>query len=431
MEDFYHMSDFEVKDISNCKKEINVTVPVETIDTLREKETKKMQKKAQLPGFRKGKVPLNMVVKTYAATIEQNTADEAINQVYKDILNEKKFTPIDVPVLKDIKYDDNKNLVVKLEVETFPQIELKNYKNIKLTKTIYKIKDKDVDLMLENMRKDKATIAPVEDGAKDGHYVKMDMQELDELGVPLIGKKYEGFRVQLCSGKFDVEMEKQLLGVKTGEERTIEKFYSKKEKDKSLVGKVEKFLTKVESVEEEILPELNDQFVKDLNYEVKTVDELREKVKHNLEHTYADQAEQVFYNQLAHELLQENQFDVPEKMVEDYLDKIVEDIKNRDKTIDEATVRKNYKADATFNMKWFYFKSKIAEVEDIKVEDSDIDKYLEEIQDEKVRSTFAKNPEWRKRISNDLIEKKVVDYLVSNQKVKEVVEDANLERKVK
>ena len=82
-------------------------------------------------------------------------------------------------------------------------------------------------------------------------------------------------------------------------------------------------------------------------------------------------------------------------------------------------------------MKWFYLKSKIAEVEDIKVEDSDIDIYLDDIEDEKVRSTFAKDPEWRKRISNDLIEKKVVDYLVANQKVKEVVEDANLERKVK
>ena len=425
------MSNFDVKDISNCKKEISVTVPAEKINSLREKETKKMQKTAQLPGFRKGKVPISMVVKTYAATIEQNTADEAINQVYKEILNEQKFMPVDSPVLIDIKYDDDKNLKVKLEVETFPEIELKKYKDIKLTKTIFKIKDKDVDLMLDNMRKDKATIIPVEDGARDGHYVKMDMQELDEQGVPIIGKKYEGFRVQLGSGKFDADMEKQLLGIKAGEERNIQKKYSKKEKDKNLAGKIEKFLINVEAVEEEELPELNDQFVKDLNYEVKTVDELRDKVKHNLEHSYSDQAEQVFYNQLAHELIQENPFDIPEKMVSDYLDRIVDDMKKRDKAIDESAVRENYKADATFNMKWFYFKSKIAEIEDIKVEESDIDDYLTDIEDEKVRSTFAKDPEWRKRISNDLIEKKVVDYLVANQKVKEVIEDANLERKVK
>jgi len=425
------MSNFDVKDISNCKKEISVTIPVETINSLREKETKKMQKSAQLPGFRKGKVPISMVVKTYAATIEQNTADEAINQVYKEILNEQKFMPVDSPVLKDIKYDDDKNLIVKLEVETFPEIELKKYKDVKLTKTIFKIQDKDVDLMLDNMRKDKAIIIPVEDGAKDGHYVKMDMQELDEQGVPIIGKKYEGFRVQLGSGKFDVDMEKQLLGIKAGEERNIQKKYSKNEKDKNLAGKIEKFLIDVESVEEEELPELNDQFVKELNYEVKTVAELRDKVKHNLEHSYSDQAEQVFYNQLAHELIKENQFDIPEKMVSDYLDRIVDDMKKRDKSIDEPAVRENYKADATFNMKWFYLKSKIAEVEDIKVEDSDIDNYLNDIEDEKVRSTFAKDPEWRKRISSDLIEKKVVDYLVANQKVKEVIEDANLERKVK
>jgi len=426
------MSDFEIKNISNCKKEISINIPAETLKTIREQETIKVQKTAQLPGFRKGKVPRAMVIKTYVAMIEQNTADEAINQAYKKILDTNPFSPVDSPFITDIKYDDERNMLIKMEVETFPEIELKNYKGIELTKNIFKITDKDVDLMLNNMRKDKATISPVENGAKDGHYITMDMQELDEQGVPLIGKKYDGFRVQLGSGKFDAEMEKQLIGVKAGDERNIEKVYSKKEKDKSLAGKVEKFLVNIQTVEEEELPELNDQFVEELNYEVKTVDELRERIKHNLEHTYADQAEQVFYNQLAHELLQENPFEIPEKMVNDYLDKIVEDIRHRDKTINDETIRKSYRADATFNMKWFYFKSKIADVENIKVEEKDIDEYFKnEIHDEKVRETFAKNPEWRNRVSNDLIEKKVVDYLVSNQKVKEVIEDANLERNVK
>jgi len=93
------MTQIEMKDLSTCKKEINLQIPVETINKFREKETKKIQKTAQLPGFRKGKVPHNMVIKTYAATIEQNTVDEAINHVYKEILDEKKFNPVDSPVL--------------------------------------------------------------------------------------------------------------------------------------------------------------------------------------------------------------------------------------------------------------------------------------------------------------------------------------------
>lgn len=425
------MSNFEVKEISNCKKEISITIPAETVDSIRQKEITKLQKSAQLPGFRKGKAPKNMLMKTYAGTIEQNTIDEAINLGFREGATEKELNPVDSPVLKDMKFDDDKNLSVVLEVEVFPEIELKKYKNLELTKTVYEISDEDVDMVIENLRHEKATISPVEDGAKDGNILTVEMQELDEQGVPIIGKKYDNFRIGIGSGQFDLDMEKQLIGVKQDEERQISKTYSKNEADKKLAGKTEKFLVKVKTVEEEFLPEIDDEFVKQLEIGEESVDGMREKIKHNLEHSYADQAEQTFYNKLAHELLQENQFDVPEKMVNEYLDRIVEDIKAKDKTVDEAAIRKNYLTDATFNMKWFYLKNKISQVENVNVNDADIDQYLGTIEDEKLREQFSSNPEWRKRISNDLTEKKIVDYLIENQKITEVVEQINKERKVK
>ena len=425
------MSNFEVKEISNCKKEISITIPAETVDSIRQKEITKLQKSAQLPGFRKGKAPKSMLMKTYAGTIEQNTIDEAINLGFREGATEKELNPVDSPILKDMKFDENKNLTVVLEVEVFPEIELKKYKNLELTKTVYEISDEDVDMVIENLRHEKATISPVEDGAKDGHILTLEMQELDEQGVPIIGKKYDDFRIGIGSGQFDLDMEKQLIGIKQDEERQISKTYSKNEADKKLAGKTEKFLVKVKTVEEEFLPEIDDEFVKQLEIGEETVDGMREKIKHNLEHSYADQAEQAFYNKLAHELLQENQFDVPEKMVNEYLDRIVEDIKAKDKTVDEAAIRKNYLTDATFNMKWFYLKNKISQVENINVNDADIDQYLGTIEDEKMREQFSSNPEWRKRISNDLTEKKIVDYLIENQKITEVVEQINKERKVK
>ena len=425
------MSNFEVKEISNCKKEISITIPAETVDSIRQKEITKLQKSAQLPGFRKGKAPKNMLMKTYAGTIEQNTIDEAINLGFREGATEKELNPVDSPVLKDMKFDDDKNLSVVLEVEVFPEIELKKYKNLELIKTVYEIFDEDVDMVIENLRHEKATISPVEDGAKDGNILTVEMQELDEQGVPIIGKKYDDFRIGIGSGQFDLDMEKQLIGVKQNEERQISKTYSKNEEDKKLAGKTEKFLVKVKTVEEEFLPEIDDEFVKQVEIGEESVDGMREKIKHNLEHSYADQAEQTFYNKLAHELLQENQFDVPEKMVNEYLDRIVEDIKAKDKTVDEAAIRKNYLTDATFNMKWFYLKNKISQVENVNVNDADIDQYLGTIEDEKLREQFSSNPEWRKRISNDLTEKKIVDYLIENQKITEVVEQINKERKVK
>ena len=286
-------------------------------------------------------------------------------------------------------------------------------------------------MVIDNIRHEKATLTPVEDGAKEGQIVTAELQELDEQGVPIIGKKYENFRVTLGSGQFDKEMEKQLIGVKPQEERQISKTYTRKEKDKNLAGKTEKYLVKVKSVDEEFLPEVDDEFVKQLGIEEETVAGMREKIKHNLEHSYSDQAEQQFYNQLAHELLQENQFDVPQKLVDEYLDRIVEDIQNREKNLDEAAVRKNYLADATFNMKWFYLKNKISQVEKLEVNEEDINSYLEKIEDKKMREQFASNPEWMKRIKGDLAEKKTLDFLIENQKITEVVEPLNKERIVK
>jgi trigger factor len=425
------MSNFEVKEISNCKKEISITIPAETVDTIRKKETAKLQKSAQLPGFRKGKVPKNMLIKTYAGTIEQNTIDEAINEGFREGATEEKINPVDSPILKDMKFDEEKNLTIVLEVEVFPEIELKKYKNLELTKTIFEISDEDIDMVIENLRHEKAIVSLVEDGAKDGNIVTVDMQELDEQGVPIIGKKYDDFRISIGSGTFDVDMEKQLIGVKQNEERQLSKTYSKKEPTKSLAGKTEKFMVKVKTVEEETLPDVDNEFVKQLGIGEETVEGMRGKIKDNLEHTYSDQAEQVFYNQLAHELLQENQFDLPDRMVQDYLDRIVDDIKSKDKTINEETVRKNYLKDATFNMKWFYLKSKISQVENIQVKEEEIDEYLTTIEDEKIRTQFSSNPEWRRRISSDLSEKKIVDYLIENQKITEVIEPINKERKVK
>jgi trigger factor len=425
------MSNFEVKEISNCKKEISITIPSETVDSIREKEIAKFQKSAQLPGFRKGKVPKSMLMKTYAGTIEQNTIDEAINLKFREGAMEKELNPIDSPVLKDMKFDDDKNLTVVLEVEVFPEIELKKYKDLKLNKTVYEISDKDVEMVIDNIRHEKATISPVEDGAKDGNILTVEMQELDEQGVPIIGKKYENFKIGIGSGQFDADMEKQLIGVKRDEERQISKTYSKKDKDEKLAGKTEKFLVTVKTVEEEFLPEVDDEFVKQLGIDEENVNGMRDKIKHNLEHSYSDQAEQQFYNQLAHELLKENEFDVPNKMVEEYLDRIVEDIKNKDKKVDEAAVRKNYLNDATFNMKWFYLKDKISQVEKLEVKDEDINKYLENIEDEKMKEQFSSNPEWRRRISGDLAEKKILDFLIENQKIKEVFEPINKERIVK
>jgi trigger factor len=408
----------EVEKISSCKVGLQITMMAENIDTIRKEQEKVVQKEVQIQGFRKGKAPLNMVKSAYAGTIERNTLDEAMQQAFEAGLKENNIHPVGPPLVKNFEFDDDKNLKMEVEVEIYPEINLKKYKNFTFEKDVYKIDDSDVEESVNYIRKQKAVITPNDGPSTAGNFVTFSVQELDETGMPLIGKKYDDIRVQLGEGQFDPEIEKQIIGMKAGEERQIEKTYPKSAQ-KELAGKTERYTVTMQKVEEEELPELNNEFVEQLNFNIKTVDDLKVKVRDELEHRWGQESEQKFYRDVVQELLHENPFDVPDSMVDKYLEQIMEDIRKKDQNINEEEVRKHYRADATFNIKWYHLKDKIAQEEKIEATEEDYKTFLENIEEESIRSLYDSNNEIKQRAMNDIFEKKVFDFLVNNSKVKE------------
>jgi len=298
------------------------------------------------------------------------------------------------------------------------EIKLKNYKNFKFEKVIYKIDDDDVRENIEYIRKQKAVITAVDGAAAQGQFATFSVQELDDSGMPLIGKKYDDIRIQIGEGQFDPELESQIIGMKTGESRVIQKTYPKSA-GKELAGKTERYSITLHKLEKEELPALNDQFVEELNLNLKSVEDLKGKVREELEHRWGQESEHQFYHQVVQELLHENPFEVPEAMINNYLENILEDIRKRDKNIDEEEVRKHYRADATFNIKWYHLKEKIAEEEQIKSTEDEFKQFLEKLEDENTRKLYQSNKQLKQRVMNDIFEKKVFDFLVENSKVKE------------
>lgn len=408
----------EVTTVSNCKKELKITVPAEEISAIRKEQLVVVQKEADIKGFRKGRAPVNMIKQYYQGTIEKYTLDAALQKGYEKGLRESEVVPVADPVIKKFDYDDQDNLIMEVEIETYPEIDLKKYTGIKIDKDVFKISKEDIDDSIGYILKEKATIKPFEDKSSEGHYLTVTMQEVDEAGLPLVGKKYDDIRFQLGENKFDEEIESKLVGLKMGEEKIVEKVYDKNVTQKNLAGKKEIYSIKVEKVEEEELPNLDDEFVKNLGFEdVATVDELKKRVENNLEGRWGQESEQRFYNKFVQELLQHNPFEVPDSVVERYLDQMVVDIKNRDPKVDEEEVRKNYKVDAMFNIKWFYLKDKIAETENIKADEEDYQKHIDAIEDDKLKKMYTDNPEMKKRVMSDLFEKKLFDFLVDNSKI--------------
>ncbi len=409
----------EIENLSTCRKKLNITMPKEELEPIREKQIKRIQKEIQIPGFRKGRAPKQFIKKQYKDLIEAYMLEAAAEESFKQALAEHEIAVVDRPEAKKIEFNDNGDLVSVIEVDTYPEIELNKITGFDLVRDKYVITDKIVEETIDKMRREKAEIRSVEGPIEEGHLVVFDMQELDAGGIPIVGKKYSDVSIRVGEGRFDAELEKQLVGLKTAEEKQIIKEYPDDFPQKDYAGKKEYYQVSIKKVQEEILPELNEEFVAEVDENLKTVDELKEEVRKRLELEYKMEAENRFAADLTQKLLEANPFEMPEALVQNYLDHVVQDIKRRDPKLKEDDIRRHYRQEAEFTLKWHYLKEKIAKERQIKVEDEDINKFLDELNDEKVREFYEKNPDLLERVKEDILNRKITDYIVNNSKIKE------------
>lgn len=413
------MATTEINKISSSKRELTITLSKDELEPIREKQAKKLQKEVQFPGFRKGRAPLNLVKRQYADTIEAYTLDAAVDEGLRQAVTENDIYIVGTPEAKKLDFDEDGNMVTVVEVETYPEIELQKYTGFEFTRDQYEITEQFVDSTIDQLRKEKAEVQLVDGAVEEGHTVVLDMQELDENGQPIKDKKYENMTIHVGQGKFDSDLEKQIIGMKNDEEKEIEKIYPDDYPQKEFAGKKERYLVKVKNIEQEILPELNDDFVKDLNFDVETVEDLRKLTRENLEKNYQTESENRLTSDIYQKLIEENPFDVPQALVDDYLKRIVQDVKKSDPRLREEDIRKYYENEALFNLKLFYIKDAIAKAENIEVTDEDVEKFLAELNDDNVRQMYKENERLLNGAKEDIRGRKILEFLMEHSKIED------------
>lgn len=409
----------EIKTLSSCRKELNIVMDKTELEPIREKETRRVQRDVQMPGFRKGKAPLNMVKQSYGQAIEAYTLESAIDHALHHSVEENKIVVVGTPEAKNVDFNEEGNLVIAIEVDTYPEIEIKKYKGLALTRDKYVITDQFVDNTIERLRRERATRIAVEEPVEKDHIVHLDMQELDPSGVPVIGKKYTDINVRVGEGRFDPELEEQLIGIKPKETRMVSKQYPDDFPQKEFAGKKESYSITVKKVEKEKLPELDEEFFKTLNAEIKSIDDLKTFTRERLEADYEREAENRFLQDLSQKLLEENPYDVPQALVENYLDHIVDNMKRQNPKLKEDDIRQHYQYDAQFQIKWHYFKDKLAEQEKITIGDEDVNTFLDTLQSDEIRNLYKENDRLMNGAREDILDRKIVDFLTAKAKVKE------------
>ena len=413
----------DVKNINNYTREFKIDVAWENIEGDFNDTLKKFSKKVKLPGFRPGKIPRDRLLQQFQPNIEAQFMDDNINKFYLMALQQEELVPINRADISDVqfRFEGNFSFVAKFEVE--PEFDLPKLKNgvFKVQRNNFISDDSDIDDAIDQLRRSHARIESVEDGAIEKDFILCDLQKLDDSGVAIIGKKFEKQMLKVGDGSFTEDQKEKLIGLKPGDKSKIN---LPDNEDKDIKSPYE---LSVNKVEREILPDVNDDFLKLVNPELKSIDDLRSDVSVKIKENFLERSKQAFERELSDSLIAKVSVDAPPSMIDNYLNNLIEDAKkqNNGQEVDESKLKENYRPAAERNLKWYLIRKKLIEEKEIKVERKDVDEEVEFLvkrspASEKEIRRFYKKPSNRQRIEDDLIERKVLKYLEQYAKVKEV-----------
>lgn len=403
----------------NFEKVVEVDVPESELTPHFDEAFKRYRKNLKLEGFRKGKVPMALIKKMYGDAIKSEALDEVVQNVFREVREKEDLKPVAPAQLEDVQYDPEKGLHFKAVVEVVPEFELKHYRKLSVEHEVYQVEDADVEEALEDIREQMAVMEPIEGEAAEDHYVLADLQQVDQSGVPIIGRKYEDRLIHLREE--DDEVTNQLLGVKAGETRRLE--LKRNGEQQQEAPEPEIFEVKVKEVKSKQLPELDDELAKDTG-DFENLDALKEDIRQRLIKRSRDSAKDQLRNRLIDALLKKNSFELPKSMVDSYLDVLVQNAKRQSQEqVDEEMLRQQYRPSAIWQLKWELVKDKLKELENIEVTSEDIENYMKEIAEEQGMdlAEVKKNLKSvsQNRIREDVLDRKIINLLESNAKIKE------------
>ncbi len=414
--------DVSIKEINSYTKEMTVALQWNELSDDFNKYIGKFGKKIKLPGFRPGKVPRPVLIKQFLPLIESDFVEDNVQKYYLEALREKEILPVNKAEIKDVHFHSNEhfNFTAVFEIEVEIKLPELKKKSIKVEKVVYITDKEDVNLAIEEMLRSRAEMRTVENGAKEGDYILADLQKIDETGVPIIGEKLEKRYIKIGDGIFIGDKQKKLLGVKAGSKVRV----MIPEGDNQIDAPFE---ISVINVEEQILPELDMEFVKQMDPDAVDVESWKNGIKEQIDKSYLQRATEQFDRNISDALIENIKPEFAPSMVESYLDHIIEDVKasNQGAKLEEDKVRATYRPLSERNLKWYSIRKAIIKDQDFKISADEVKAEIERLTEESPKQAkeiekYYKKPSNKTRIEDDLMEKKIIDYLVNFTKIKEV-----------
>jgi trigger factor len=419
---------------STTKREIQVEIPAEEVARETDTLIQKYQKLARIPGFRTGHAPASIIKQRFAEGIKSDVVDALVPRYFRKEADKLGLTPVSQPQVTDLHVHDGEPLRFKASFEVMPTIRVEDYKELRADKPDTSVTDEEVEQSLKSLQEQRATFTTIEGsplGDGDFAQVSLDGKPKDAAAAAAPGPAgsnpvhMDDILVEIGGAGTMPEFTENLRGASAGDERTFDVHYPQDFSDQRLAGKTFTYTVQIKAVKQKSLPELNDQFAKDLG-EFADLAEVRKRIREGMEAEKKQNAEREGKDKLVAELVKRNDFEVPEALVEHQIDirldrglraLAAQGMKTEDmKKMDLNRLRAGQRDQAVQEVKAALLLEKIAEEEKLEVSDAEIDREVEALAEqskqtpEAIRSRLTRDGALD-RIRNRIRNEKTLDFL--------------------
>lgn len=414
-----------IKSLSSTTSQLTINADAKDIFAIKEQVVKKMLPQVKLAGFRDGKVPPHLAEKQLDQNqLQTEVINEAVNRFYFDAIQKNKIRAVSTPKIELTKSIPFSDLEFIAEVESIGEIKLPDYKNVTIKKEPVKITKKDVNEVIERLRKQTAKYEEIKTAAKDGNQVWIDFEGKDEQNNPVKGAKSNNYPLIIGSNAFIPGFEDNIKGLKKDDTKKFTLTFPKDYQAKMLAGKKVAFEVKVLKIEKVMLDEVNDAFAKKLG-KFETVDDLKKDVKKQIKLEKEHQAKHQLEEQIVKNIVVKTKVELPEKLLEEQMQALEKDfaqnLRYRDQTLKdyleakgikpEEFKEKELKPGAIERLKTGLVLSEIAELENITVTPEEIEIRLQILKNQHKdpsMQTELEKPDAKREVASRLLTEKTI-----------------------
>lgn len=404
---------------------LDVEIPADEVEDRLDEVAREVQRRAARPGFRKGRVPLEMVRQQFADTVEQQFLETWVPRLASDAIANAALSPVVPPLVRNLRFTPGQPMTFEAVVDVRPEVEAKDYRKLPVPRRTRAITDADVDRILDGLREESAVFTDVDRPAGRGDVVLLDSTRLDANGRRLTGTRAKARRIELGAPDVMPDLENALLGAQAGQERTFDITYPAEYQVAELAGTRARYVVNVRKIQEKKLRDLDDNLARDV-FRLETLDALKARIRENLEGEEQARVRREMDTAIANELIQRNPFELPERMVQWMLDRVIHDA-TEGREVDDALrgeLEQRYRAGVQRSLQRELLLDAVARQEGFEATDDDVANELQRMvqadprQAARVRARYQ-SAERRQALKETLRERKALDWLIEQADVRD------------